>query len=80
MTTHELVTFGYTWASLGSAIQEQIERITAAPRGELAEDLLEELCVSDLQQALEELRCCNVPGLVRLVDQTCQQAVIAQGA
>ena len=74
MTNHELVQFAQTWRAIGSDAQEMIERIVEASHDELPENLLEDLDVRDLERALEELRCCNVPKLVRLVDNACQDA------
>ena len=74
MTNHELIQFADVWRSIGTINAEQIKLIIEVPYGELPDDLLRKLDLLGLERALEELRCCNVPKLVRLVDDACQAA------
>lgn len=76
MNNNELVFFGQTWKCIGNDAQDMIDRIVDASNldSELPEYLLEDLDVKDLERAREELSCCNVPSLVRLVDDAVTQA------
>ena len=74
MNNSDLVMFAQTWNSIGTINAEQIERIVEAEGGEISDGLLADLDTDGLGRALEELRCCNVSVLVRLVDDACQQA------
>ena len=74
MTNYEIVNFGQTWKCIGDAAQGAIEQIVFYEHDELPGDLLKNLDVEDLERVLEELRCCDVPKLVQLVDGACQAA------
>ena len=74
MTNHELIQFADVWRSIGTINAEQIQLIIEASDGELPDDLLRKMDLIGLARALEELRCCNVPKLVQLIDDACEDA------
>lgn len=73
MTNKDLVIFAETWKVIGDDAQEMIGNIVVH-NGDLHSALLEQIDVPTLRRALDELRACNVPSLVRAVDDACEEA------
>lgn len=67
MTNKDLVIFAETWKVIGDDAQEMIGNIVVQ-NGDLHSALLEQIDAPTLRRALDELRACNVPSLVREID------------
>lgn len=71
MNNIDLIAFAKTWKSLGLVAQDMIDDIVCAEN--LSPALLDRIRVDDLEWALDELRCCNVPRLVRTIDEALEE-------
>lgn len=71
MNNIDLIAFAKTWMSLNPSAQAMIEDIVCA--NDLSPTLLKRMHADALEYALDELRCCNVPGLVRTIDEALEE-------